>query len=999
MRHFTGLLISVLALSSYACSPGTSERKPDSAYLNQIGSQDPLDQLKVILETSSNKEDSKLAMQKYLTAQGYSPSEVNQVIEAFMSSPLKNTDGLTYLEKIAALKVEANTLKGTNVEGVPTLSTILSGVKNLSSASAANGSDFLGGISGFQGSLKSIEQAALKNDLSEVAIRSNAVNEAAKAKDPLTSAFLLNQLANASSLTDISTVAGLAGLMSTSEVLTLEVIQESFKNQALKAVIDELAQDYSKLVSSGYDVGDTSTAGSTAKSFETNISNIIKDPSKAVDIAASARSEYERAILSLDTTPPSAPQQLAVPEQLDSLAVIPLQIVQGSPVNDFKEFSYKVCADSSCAGCSVEEIRTASGSFNFGPAALGRKYKVCARSVDFAGNLSAFMESTDIKIVDLTPPLFELEDGDLPGQNPSRKTKSSIRLSPVALDAKSYSWSIVSLPSGGSATFSSMNSRTTNVTFTADGLYKIKSTATDEAGNKAYLTYDIFFDHTAPVMPTFTAIVTSVPVTLSVTSDDSTATYAYASQNPSQPLSITEISPGVISVDAALDGVYTLVITARDEVLNESTRLVSFTKNSAAPSLTLSVPTHVSAASVASVAISGSCSAAAANPVNVTIETISDSVSCVAGSYSKSFDLSSLSDGSKSISVTQTNSSTNLQASQSQSLVKDTVSPIMSITSIDAINAANKANYPISGTCSENVSVLITVESVQSSTLSCTSGLFSTHLNLSALSDGSKTLTATGTDPSTNVGSASVALTKDVQAPSLNFTVAPSARSSSAAVVAALSSSDGAQSSRSTIVAGDTACLSNMTYSSDTPLASGINLSFLAQGAHTVCILGKDAAGNETSAANALRLVIDHDSLAPLVRITSTPSYINLANRSAFSVGGLCDEVSAVVTLTVSNTSNVVVASATANCDGDGFNSSIDLSSIVDGSYTLKSTLSDALSNEASYSKAVTADTTAPTLSISSASDLTSIAKNLSVSGLWLKFFNDLLFRGILKNC
>ncbi|MEI7644927.1 MAG: Ig-like domain-containing protein [Chloroflexales bacterium] len=100
----------------------------------------------------------------------------------------------------------------------------------------------------------------------------------------------------------------------------------------------------------------------------------------------------------------------------------------------------------------------------------------------------------------------------------------------------------------------------------------------------------------------------------------------------------------------------------------------------------------------------------------------------------------------------------------------DNVAPTVSLSTPAIITAANAASYPSSGSCTtSDDTVIVQVGSVSGSTL-CSSGSFSTTLDVSSLADGNDiAVKVSQTDRAGNLGSASATSSKDATVPTVSL--------------------------------------------------------------------------------------------------------------------------------------------------------------------------------------------------------------------------------------
>lgn len=177
-------------------------------------------------------------------------------------------------------------------------------------------------------------------------------------------------------------------------------------------------------------------------------------------------------------------------------------------------------------------------------------------------------------------------------------------------------------------------------------------------------------------------------------------------------------------------------------------------RNGGGNDLTLNRPIYINNQSSPIVVLNGKCPPAV-EKVELG-EPINQSSLCEKEGYSFSFNTSSWSEGEKKIEVKSGALTSYL------TVIKDITNPVVAFTSghLTSVTAGNVSSFAVSGTCSEEgLPVYVRTPAVQKDLL-CTSGHFSTNLDLSIFSDGTLAISVTHVDAAGNVGSASLALNK-----------------------------------------------------------------------------------------------------------------------------------------------------------------------------------------------------------------------------------------------
>ena len=215
----------------------------------------------------------------------------------------------------------------------------------------------------------------------------------------------------------------------------------------------------------------------------------------------------------------------------------------------------------------------------------------------------------------------------------------------------------------------------------------------------------------------------------------------------------------------------------------------------------------------------------------------------------------SMSAGSKQICIKVSDTAGNTPFYDSSVVfTKDVIAPTLSITNNGDISSANEAAYTISGTCSdsstgtEGEQITITVTDIGTLTDSCSSGTFSSTHDLSSVTDGSVSISATVTDVAGNVSGADVLLVdKDTTAPTLPSSVTVSGSGSTLNVsfspsLDAAGNLDDYEALACTTVDCSSSCTTVGT-SSSSPVA----VSLVTPNTYYGCVRSTDSFGNKST--------------------------------------------------------------------------------------------------------------------------------------------------------
>jgi hypothetical protein len=404
------------------------------------------------------------------------------------------------------------------------------------------------------------------------------------------------------------------------------------------------------------------------------------------------------------------------------------------------------------------------------------------------------------------------------------------------------------------------------------------------------------------------------------------------------------------------DGAVTLTAAHMSASFNQAPQsTVTLTKDTVAPTIVITSSTPISKQNVSSYTVSGTCSDS--NRAITLGGAVSGVASCTGSSFTASLNYASVPDGSVTLTAGMTDAAGNAAMVSTVSLVKDTVSPTVAITSTTAVNRNNRASYAVTGTCSEDGrTISITGTSIAQAI--CTSGAFSTSVDLSGVSDGTLTFNADLTDAVSNSAvTATASITKDTVQPTITLTT--SGPISTLNVASYRISGTCSENSRnidiSGAVTGTAVCTAGV-------FSTNLNFTTVLDGDVTITANQTDLAGNTSTAVSATVAKI---TSRPTVTMTDTGP-INISNVSSYTISGSCSENDR--DLNISGT-----VSAVATCANGSYAVSINLSSIPDGTITFIANLVDAAGNQATpASRSFTKDTSPPTVGLTSTTPINS---------------------------
>lgn len=382
------------------------------------------------------------------------------------------------------------------------------------------------------------------------------------------------------------------------------------------------------------------------------------------------------------------------------------------------------------------------------------------------------------------------------------------------------------------------------------------------------------------------------------------------------------------------------------------------------PTVTLNPLPAVTSSNQSSVPISGTCSAGSGNIANSTSPVgASQSLPCQGnGTYSGSLDVSTLPDGSITVTAKQTDAA-NLSSSASQSTTKNTATqgaPTVSVNA-PAITAANQSSYSVSGTCSaEGQPVAVTIGSITvTPSPVCTGGNWSTGgVNVSTLPDGNVTVTASQTvGGQTGTGSATTSKSTGsgggIPVVTVSSTPVINAANQASYSVSGTCSANGQPVTVSIGSVSTSANCSGGAWS-----VSGVNVSGVGDG--SVTVTASQTVSGQTGSGSRLTT---KDTVPPTVAVTSAAS-ITAANQSSYGASGTCSENGLAVSVGIGS---ITVVPSPA-CSGGAWSvSGVDVSGLPAGPVTITASQTDAAGNTGSGARTVTKDLAASAVTVTAA--------------------------------
>ncbi|MBE3668648.1 hypothetical protein BOO25_06735, partial [Vibrio navarrensis] len=352
-------------------------------------------------------------------------------------------------------------------------------------------------------------------------------------------------------------------------------------------------------------------------------------------------------------------------------------------------------------------------------------------------------------------------------------------------------------------------------------------------------------------------------------------------------------------------------------------------------------------------------------------------------------DLSNLNDGTLTLSVIVTDSAGNSASAVTASSTLDTAAPsapstpdLAASSDTGTSNTDNLTNdttptFTGTGTNGDTVTLISNVDGTIGSAVVSGGGWSITAS--SALTVGDQTITARATDAAGNTAdSASLAITLDTSVPKPTITtpIEGDDKVNAAEDGDVLIAGSGAEAGNSvTVTIDDGANSLSRTVTADnsgnwTISGSEFDVSSFNNGTLTVTAIQSDAAGNTSSAASTS---ITLDNSAPSALSITTPiegdAKVNAAEDNDVLIAGSGAEAGNSVTVTITDNSNTVTHTVTADNSGNWTisGSEFDVSSFNNGTLTVTASQRDAAGNTSSTaSTTLTLDNALPSIGISS---------------------------------
>ncbi|WP_415409652.1 FG-GAP-like repeat-containing protein [Synechococcus sp. A10-1-5-9] len=475
--------------------------------------------------------------------------------------------------------------------------------------------------------------------------------------------------------------------------------------------------------------------------------------------------------------------------------------------------------------------------------------------------------------------------------------------------------------------------------------------------------------------------------TVSISITDGTNTVNTSATVNSNSYSVTGLDLSSLN-----DGTLTIKADVSDLAGNAATQATdTTTKDTTSPTISVAINDGsdgvLNAAEDGSVTIDGTTSGAEDDQsVSISItdgtNTVNTSATVNSNSYSVTgLDLSSLNDGTLTIKADVSDLAGNAATQATDTTTKDTTSPTISVAINDGsdgvLNAAEDGSVTIDGTTSgvedgQTVSISITdgTNTVNTSATVNSNSYSVTGLDLSSLNDGTLTIKADVSDLAGNAATqATDTTTKDTTSPTISVAindgsdgVLNAAEDGSVTIDGTTSGAEDDQSVSISITDGTNTVNTSATVNSNSYSVTGLDLSSLNDGTLTIKADVSDLAGNAATQATD---TTTKDTTSPTISVAindGSDGFLNAAEDGSVTISGTTSgaEDDQSVSISITDGTNTVDTSATVNSNSYSV-TGLDLSSLNDGTLTIKADVSDLAGNAATQATdTTTKDTTAP---------------------------------------
>ncbi|MBX5481091.1 MAG: adhesin [Myxococcaceae bacterium] len=479
-----------------------------------------------------------------------------------------------------------------------------------------------------------------------------------------------------------------------------------------------------------------------------------------------------------------------------------------------------------------------------------------------------------------------------------------------------------------------------------DGAHTASVTATDAVGNVS-----------APVTRTFNTDTT--PPAVAITSPAAGATLGTdrptisgtAEAGATVEISVdgTNVGTATASVtgtwtytltagQALPDGNHTVSVTATDGSGNVSAPVTrTFHTDTTPPAVAITSPADGAALGTATPTISGTAEAGATVQLAIDGSNVATVTASVTGTWTYTLTTGqALADGAHTASVTASDTTGNTSAPVTRAFSTDTTAPVVAITAPAAGATLGTATPTISGTAEAGATVDISVDGSTAGSVTAAGGTWSYTLTSGqALADGAHTVSVVAID---GAGNSSAPVSRSFNIDTTPPPVAITAPNSGGLIATATPTISGTAEADATVeVSVDGVVVGTVTATGGVWSYTLTQAQALADGAHTAEAVATDAIGNASAPVSTPFKI---DTTPPAVAVTSPVENATLAYATPVVAGTA--EPGATVEVTVDG---VVVATVTADTNGDWSYTLDTAQALMDGAHTASVVATDAAGN------------------------------------------------------
>ena len=373
------------------------------------------------------------------------------------------------------------------------------------------------------------------------------------------------------------------------------------------------------------------------------------------------------------------------------------------------------------------------------------------------------------------------------------------------------------------------------------------------------------------------------------------------------------------------------------------------------PSLTITNAPSINIANARSYGVSGTCIGGQGEENSVVKVVLGSntlgSPACEDGEWAVSeHDVLSIED-SNSLKLTVTEG----EEEVSQTLIKDTEKPEVTLETPAIINGINQNSYGVSGTCSDvGQNVVVNIGDLEKSVNCAGNGWSLEGYDVSSLLTGSVSLSVNMKDAVGNpANEVSVSVNRDVDSPTV--TISTSNLNINAANVGAYTLTGSCEGTRNvTITIGGLDAVTVSCPNTSWTLPSK-NMSNLGDGKNIVVLITQDDAAGNKGVATA---TLEKDTLPPVLGLAAG-QVVNSSNEGTFKLRGTCSEQGQNVSVTISGLVPLpTVTPLTPSCDGTSWEATLS-SNAGEGTASVDLTQDDSLGNRGTATGTFIKDTAA----------------------------------------